>query len=180
MKIYISKSKLHGKGIFVSRDIKKGEKLFIIKGKKINFLIDSKIKARQAGLNWIGYDKNTWIDPVSYGLYINHSCEPNSAIEGRLTVVAIKNIRKGEELTFDYSFNESDIFWNFKCSCGFKNCRKTIRSIQFIEPKLISKNRKYIPNYFLKVFKTFKISNFKNESEMRNSWINFIKKVYSI
>ena len=43
MKIYIEKSKLHGKGIFARRDIKKGETVFVMKGNKIKFLINNKL-----------------------------------------------------------------------------------------------------------------------------------------
>ena len=175
MKIYISKSKLHGKGIFTSKDVKKNETLFIIKGKKINFLINNRTEANKAGLNWIGYDKNTWIDPISYGLYINHSCNPNSAIEGRLKVVALKDIKKDEELTFDYSLNEADIFWKFKCTCGSKNCRKVIQSIQFLPTTVIKKYNAYIPTYFLKVYNKFRLLNFKSSKELEKSWVNFIK-----
>src|SRR3989344_3628683 len=126
MKIYIGKSKLHGKGLLASRDIKRGETVFTIKGKKVKFLIDSEKQAKIAGLNWIGWGKNVWIYPVNYGLYFNHSCNPNSAIKGKVTVVALRNIEKDEEVTFDYSLNEADIFWHIKCNCGSKNCRKII------------------------------------------------------
>lgn len=38
--------------------------------------------------------------------YINHSCRPNCEVEidknGKILVMAIKNIKKGEELTYDY------------------------------------------------------------------------------
>ena len=46
MKIYTGKSKLHGKGLFTSRNIKKGETVFIIKGKEVNFIITNNKKAR--------------------------------------------------------------------------------------------------------------------------------------
>jgi len=141
MKIYIGKSKLHGKGLLALKNIKRGEVIFIIKGKKINFLINNKTRAKMAGWNWIGYGKNTWIDPVNYGFYFNHSCRPNSAVKGKTRVVAIRDIKKNEEITFDYSLSEADIFWHIKCDCGSKNCRKIIRSIQFLPRKIFTKNK---------------------------------------
>ena len=83
MKIYIGKSKLHGKGLLASRDIKRGETVFTIKGKKVKFLIDSEKQAKIAGLNWVGVGKNEWIDPINHCVFFNHSCNPNSAIKGR-------------------------------------------------------------------------------------------------
>jgi len=54
--------------------------------------------------------------------YINHSCKPNCEIEikrGRILVFAIRNIRAGEELAYDYGeeyFN--DIIKPHGCRCG--------------------------------------------------------------
>ena len=139
-KIYIGKSKLHGKGLFASRNIKRGEVIFFVKGKKIKFFITDEKRAKVAGLNWVGVGKNEWINPEKeYSVYFNHSCNPNSAIKGRVTVVALRNIEKEEEITFDYSTTEGDIFWSMKCHCEEPNCRKTIRSIQFLPLKVFKK-----------------------------------------
>jgi hypothetical protein len=62
MKIHIGKSKTHGQGILALRNIKKGEVLFVIKGNRVNFLIDSVKKANAIDYDLIGHDKNTWID----------------------------------------------------------------------------------------------------------------------
>jgi len=179
-KIYIRKSKTHGKGIFANKKIKGGEIIFIIKGKKINFLIDNKRQAEIAGMNWIGFDKNIWIDPTKYGLFINHSCNPSSIIRGKVTVVALRNLKKGEEITADYSLNEADIFWKFKCHCHEKNCRGIIRSIQFLPPETFNKYKKYIPKYFQSVYKKFNLSKFKNYESLQNEWISFIKKGFRV
>lgn len=175
MKIYIGKSKLHGKGLFAAQDIKKGEIVFIIKGKKVNFLIDSEKSAKIAGLNWVGIGKNEWIDPINHCVYFNHSCDPNTAIKGKVTVVALRDIKKGEEITFDYSLNESDIFWHIKCNCGSKNCRKIIKSIQFLPQKNFERYIYRIPKYYRWVFSKFNSANFRNFKELKGAWLNFIK-----
>ncbi|OGI68052.1 hypothetical protein A2738_02585 [Candidatus Nomurabacteria bacterium RIFCSPHIGHO2_01_FULL_42_15] len=180
MKIYIGESKLHGKGIFAKKDIKKGDIVFIIKGEKVNFLIHNKKQAKIAGFNWIGIRKNTWINPINHGLYINHSCEPNCAIKGRVTAAAIRDIKKNEEITFDYSLNEADIFWYIKCYCGSKNCRKTIRSIQFLHPKKFSGHESHIPKDFRKIYKKFNAFKFKNQKKLQTEWVNFIKKDFNV
>jgi len=180
MKIYIGKSSLHGKGLIASSNIKKGETIFTIKGKKIKFLINTREQAKIAGLNWIGYDKNIWIDPIDYGLYFNHSCNPNAAIKGRVKVIALKNIKKDEEVTFDYSLSEADIFWSIRCTCGSKNCRKVIKSIQFLPSKLFDKYKLYIPRYFKQVFIKFNADRFKDLKDLKENWIDFIKKGFGI
>jgi SET domain-containing protein len=174
MKIHIQKSSMHGKGIFATKDIAKGEVVFIIKGKKIKFLIDSKEQAEKAGMNWVGYSRNQWIDPIEHCVYFNHSCDPNSAIKGRLTFVAVRDIKKGEEITFDYSLNESDIFWRMKCRCGSKNCRKQIRSIQYLPSSLVKKRWQMIPKYFQDIYERFGREKFLTDREHKSSWIKFI------
>lgn len=180
MKIYIGESKLHGKGLLASRNIKKGETIFIIRGKKVKFLINNKRQANLAGLNWVGWGKNTWIDPAKYCIYFNHSCNPNSALRKKVTVIALRDIKKDEEVTFDYSLNEGDIFWHMKCNCGSKNCRGIIRSIQFLPKKIFNKRKKYVPKYFQKIFKEFNVNRFDNSIELRTTWVNFIKKGFSV
>lgn len=175
MKIHIRKSKMHGKGLFASQDIKKGETVFIIKGKKVKFLIDTKKKAKVAGLNWVGISKNEWRNPSKHCVYFNHSCDANTAIKGHVTVVALKNIKKGEEVTFDYSTTEADIFWRFKCNCGAKNCRKVVESIQFLSKNTYRHYMPYIPKYFRKVYNEFCYTNFKNKKKFEDSWIKFIR-----
>lgn len=73
----------------------------------------------------------------------NHSCNPNCGFNGSIKLVSLRNIKKGEELTFDYAFCES-LIREFKCNCGSKNCRKVIRSTDW---KLKDLQEKYI-NYF--------------------------------
>ena len=49
--------------------------------------------------------------------YLNHSCAPNIHIEG-LEVFAIKPIKKGTELCFNYNSTEWEIASPFQCRCG--------------------------------------------------------------
>lgn len=171
---------MHGKGIFAKRDIQKGEIVFLVKGRKIKFLIDSEKQAKIAGLNWVGMGKNEWIDPTKYCVYFNHSCNPNSEIKGKVTVLALRNIKKGEEVTFDYSLSEADIFWHIRCHCNNKNCRKIIRSIQFLPRKIFNQDISSIPKYFQYIYKKFNASSFSNKQELQKKWIGFIEKGFNV
>ena len=56
---------------------------------------------------------------------INHSCNPNCEVAGtglKVWVYAIRDIKKGEELTCDYGFGYDSDFKQFPCKCGSKNC----------------------------------------------------------
>ena len=48
----------------------------------------------------------------------------------------MKNIRRGEEVTFDYSTSESENGWYLICHCENKNCRRIIRSYKFLSTEL--------------------------------------------
>ncbi len=53
---------------------------------------------------------------------INHSCQPSCKVT-TFFVIALRDIKKGEEITFDYNQNEDALANPFECSC----CGKIIR-----------------------------------------------------
>jgi len=144
-----------GYGLFARTNIKKGETLFIIKGKKVPVKINSPKDSEELP-NAIGVDKGVWIDPKVTNplVYLNHSCDPNSGIKGTVTIVALKQIKKGEHITIDYSITEGDKYWRLagKCKCGAKNCRGTIRSIHYLPKRIYVKYMPYIPQFLQKEY----------------------------
>lgn len=154
-KIYHKESKIHGSGVFAIKDIKKGEIICIIKGEK-KYKINKNKKDALSNPDWVGFKKNFWIDPYLPYKFLNHSCSPNSAIKGNVTLIAIKKIKKNEEITIDYSIIEADPRWEMKCSCNKSNCRGIIRSIQFLSKKAYTK---YIPNISKAFQKIYERSN---------------------
>ena len=63
---------------------------------------------------------------VSYNTakYINHSCAPNcepEIIRGHIWIIALRNIMKGEELTYNYGYGFED-YQDHECRCGSDNC----------------------------------------------------------
>ena len=57
-------------------------------------------------------------------MYANHSCNPNCGIKDKMKLVAIKSIKKDEEITFDYATLKLRI--KMQCQCGSPNCRKML------------------------------------------------------
>ena len=149
--IYIRASKVHGMGVAAGEDIKKGEVIQHIKG-EAKFLAIKDKEGSLAYPNWIGVGKDRWIDPDYPNQYLNHSCDPNSGVKGRVTMYAIKDIAEGEEITIDYSTIEGDDYWEMNCSCGSKNCRKVIRSIKYLPEQQFKKYLPYIPTYFKNLY----------------------------
>ncbi len=145
-------SGIEGKGLFSSKAFKPGQIIARIEGKKVKKL--TKTKADSLSIpTWYGVGRYTWIDPSNTVFeYLNHSCEPNAAIAGTKTLVAIRNIEVGQEVTIDYSMTDADPLWEMSCLCKSKNCRKLIKSITSLEPTVVKSHMPYIPRYFQRIY----------------------------
>ena len=65
--------------------------------------------------------------------YINHSCDPNVFFDTTLMkVVALKEIKEGEEMTFFYPSTEWKMTQSFNCYCGSSNCLGDIKGAAFL------------------------------------------------
>ncbi|MFH1089884.1 MAG: SET domain-containing protein-lysine N-methyltransferase [Candidatus Uhrbacteria bacterium] len=139
------------KGLFAKRTIKHGEKIFVVGGPVINYPFSPDYRI---GPNWLMVGKRSWIIPVDDNtwLSIRHSCQPNAGFDKQNTVVAMKTIKANQEITIDDSVTEAGPSWHEKCNCGEKNCRKIIRSIQFLPKKIYKKYLPFIPIYLQKVY----------------------------
>ena len=131
MKLYKQKkSKIDHRGLFASKNIKKGTRIIYYVGKIItkketenNPKFDNDKAIYLYNLN----DKYDLDGDFTYNSarLINHSCEPNCEVNGKglkLWISSIKDIKKNEELTYDYGFSFDENYKDFPCKCGSKNC----------------------------------------------------------
>ena len=128
MKLYkIKKSDIDkkGKGLYATRDIKEGEKIIDYIGKLITKKqtenSDKYDNSKPIYLFTVNkrYDLDGDFPWNTAGL-INHSCENNCDYDGKglkIWVKAIKDIKKGEELTCDYGFGYDKDYKQFPCKC---------------------------------------------------------------
>tara|TARA_B100001996_G_scaffold253188_1_gene196548 strand:- start:405 stop:884 length:480 start_codon:yes stop_codon:yes gene_type:complete len=133
MKNYkIKKSNIdpNGKGLYALKNIKKGTKIINYIGKIItNKQVDESEKFDNSKPIYLfTLNKRYTLDgdfPWNTAKNINHSCNNNCDYEGKglkVWVIAIRDIKKGEELTCDYGFSFDKDFKQFPCKCGSKNC----------------------------------------------------------
>ncbi|MDC0435897.1 SET domain-containing protein-lysine N-methyltransferase [Pelagibacteraceae bacterium] len=129
-KYFRKKSGINNLGLFAKSDIKKGEKVIEYKGRKLthkqveeNDRFDNSKAIYLFTLNErYVLDGDTKTNTAKY---INHSCDPNcevDIIKGKIWIIAIKDIKKGDELSYDYGFGYDADFRQFPCKCGSKNC----------------------------------------------------------
>ena len=131
MKLYkIKKSNIDNKGLYASRDIKKGTRIIEYKGKIITAKRSEKDPKfdNDKAIYLFNLNKKYDLDgdfKYNTARLINHSCDPNCEVTGtglKIWIHAIKNINRDEELTYDYGFGFDEDFKNYPCRCKSKNC----------------------------------------------------------
>ncbi len=145
----------NGKGVFTNRDLKKGDKIIDFKGKYFTFkqLPSPYDKVED---HYVQIGKNLLLGPSnSLDDYINHSCSPNSGLiikNKKARLISIKNIKKGKEITWDYSTSMNEDDFTMKCNCKSKNCRKIIKDFKYLPKKVKEKYIELgiIPKYNIK------------------------------
>jgi len=131
VKLYkIKKSRIDKKGLYANQNIEKGTKIIEYKGKIISVKkseVDPKFDNRKAIYLFNINDRYDLDGNFKFNTarLINHSCNPNCEVFGeglKIWVYAMKDIKKGEELSYDYGFSFDENFREFPCNCRSKNC----------------------------------------------------------
>ena len=142
-KVITKKSKSEGFGIFTDKNFKKDELVFVFSGKIVNW--------QKANYQSLQIGKNKFINPYKNnpGVYLNNSCNPNCFVKYPNKITSIKNIKKGEEITIDYSTTVGTKKWKMECLCKSKNCRKIVEPYLEISDKLKNKYKNHTSEYLL-------------------------------
>ena len=138
--IELGRSEIAGVGVFAVKSIRKGRKIADGLGEKdFETLVPwgkwgefDKTTQKKIWDFWIGTPEgfvppeNMDFNKLSIEWYFNHSCDGNVGFNRKGDFVAIRNIKKGEELTYDYGLAESNPRFSTRCNCGSSKCRKII------------------------------------------------------
>ncbi|MBC5763666.1 SET domain-containing protein [Ramlibacter albus] len=140
-RIQVRKSGVHGKGVFALTEIAKGEEIIEYVGELISWEeAQDRHPHDPSDPNHTFYfslDDGNVIDAAVGGnaaRWINHSCQPNceaDEVEGRVFIKALRKIKPGEELNYDYGLIIDEPYTKklkaeYECRCGAKNCRGTM------------------------------------------------------
>ena len=135
--IEVRSSPVHGRGVFASKPIRKKTRIIEYAGKRVTWESVPDDSGDPHTFLFGLDDGALVIDPTIGGndaRWINHSCDPNcEAIEedGRVFIHALRDIRPGEELSYDYRLEVDEPVTpeteaESKCYCGSSNCRGTM------------------------------------------------------
>lgn len=136
--IEVRGSLIHGAGVFARTDIPQGERIIEYVGEKIGKReagrrVDASIASHRQNQNdgavyIFELNKRYDIDgnvPYNLARHINHSCDPNAEAEivrGRIWIAAIKDIKKGDEITYNYGYDFDKDYIDHPCRCGRACC----------------------------------------------------------
>jgi SET domain-containing protein len=118
------RSLIQGWGVFATQSINKNKRIVQYAGEKITNRESLKREKRYLGRGhiWCFKLNRLYVRDAAVGgnvaRYINHSCTPNCytrVIGDTIWIIAARNIRKGEELTYDYS---TDGVGTVRCRCS--------------------------------------------------------------
>jgi SET domain-containing protein len=131
-------SRVHGYGVFALRRIRKGTIILEYLGDRVTH---EQANGRYANKDPVDghtflftVDAKTVIDAGINGneaRFVNHGCDPNCQtvdIRKRIFIEALRTIRPGEELAYDYRIERdaddpAEVDEIFACHCGTAHCR---------------------------------------------------------
>lgn len=132
MALIVRSSEIHAAGCYTTSEIRKDTYIVEYTGPRISQEeADARYDGKSTTYLFGLIDPNKIIDGHGTAMFINHSCEPNcdtEEIDGRVWIVARRNIKAGEELTYDYNLYDGAKSDTAPCSCGARNCRGTMYS----------------------------------------------------
>lgn len=149
--IEIRKTTKKGEGLFASQPIKKGAVIFHFEGKPGD---DAHTNPESLQI-----DEDKFLESTEkFDDFLNHSCNPNCYIGwDKLNLMSKRDIKKGEELTYNYCTSDWDDAGlledhSFKCKCGSKNCIGEMKGFKHLTFEQKKRIEKYISPFLKKKF----------------------------
>ena len=101
------------------RPMSRGEVVFQLEGREVSEPNQHTIQLEE-GLHY-GESKGIWH-------LIQHACIPNLRFDiGELAMIAVREIKVGEELNYNYNTSEWSLSAPFSCACGLESCVGEVR-----------------------------------------------------
>jgi len=126
-----------GRGLFARERVRAGELLVVWGGEVVDgeTLRSMSVDRYRLALQ---VEQDLYLLTTNEGVadWVNHSCDPNSGLQGQVVLVALRDIRPGEEITFDYAMSDGSSYDEFECDCGARTCRGHVTGADWRLPEL--------------------------------------------
>ncbi len=126
-RVHAAESRIHRWGVYAGQRIPANRKVIEYRGEKIG----PEEAERRGDTPYLFVLDHHWTIDGGVGgsgaELINHSCQPNLVsriMKGHILYMSLREIEKGEELTVDYNYDDTDE--TMHCKCGMDSCRGTI------------------------------------------------------
>lgn len=140
--VWVQQTEGRGQGVFAARDFVQGETVVVSHQEEV--LPDRTIHSLQ-----MDFDLHIQLDEP--GRLINHCCNPNTGVRnnelGAYDFVALVDIPKGHEITFDYETTEYISIAIPLCQCGSPDCRGRTRGFKFLPSEIQERYGEFIADY---------------------------------
>ncbi len=139
--IEVRESGVHGKGVFATAPIAKGETLIEYVGELLSWKKAQKRHPHNPDepnhTFFFHIDDKNVIDAAVGGndaRWINHACNPNceaDEVKGRVFIKTLRSLKPGQELFYDYGLVIDERYTaklkaQYECRCGAAKCRRTM------------------------------------------------------
>ena len=149
-RIYLGFSKHKGILLLAKKDFQPGDKIYDV----------NPVYYPQDKCSWeaVPVNDSLFVEAgmgTGFDNFINHSCSPNCYYKDS-SLLALKEIKIGEEITFDYNtfvwdeisyYETLKVDESFTCYCGSPNCAKNIKGFRYLNPAERAVRMPYISEY---------------------------------
>ena len=142
MSVEVRSSGIEGRGTFALQSFAAGDPVLTLTGETVT---PAEVVWRLARRQLRSVDDLVMLSdhwryllPDHRSLAVNHSCDPNCGFGQGLQLRALRAIREGEEITFDYALTtRGTVPWRMaaRCQCGTPGCRGVIGNVASLPPE---------------------------------------------
>lgn len=124
----------YGQGVFASAPIRKGEILHVLDGARISVreVVARSLRGEEGYDDPLQVGRRTYLDLDDASHLFNHGCDPTAGLRKTSELFALRDIRAGEQVTYDYSMTVAPTDWAMSCACGARRCRKIVGDVRTV------------------------------------------------
>jgi uncharacterized protein len=135
-----------GRGVVALRKFESGE--LVIVSRAIAVVAERSLYSVQVEM-----ERHVLLDEPA--VLTNHSCTPNTGVRnnafGGYDFIALRRIKRGEEITWDYDTTEYETIGVQQCLCGATECRGRTRGFKYNAEYIRRRYAPYVADYLVRL-----------------------------